>query len=128
VKVVPRLRELDTLAAQQALVLQETHAALLHRNKMQALGTMAAGVAHDFNNLLSVIRLSSELIEEEMQPDGVAKDNFDAIQQAVQRGRGLVNSMLSYARDDGQVRSFTANDLVSEAVALLTKPFLRAFP
>ncbi len=114
----------DTLAAQQARALQETQAALLHSEKMKALGTLAAGVAHDFNNLLSVVRLSSELIEERTPMDETMRGNFDAIQQAVQRGRGIVNSMLGYARDDGQVRSFTANILVSEAVALLSKPFL----
>ena len=114
----------DALAAQQARALQETQAALLHREKIQALGTMAAGVAHDFNNLLSVIRLASELIEEQMQPDGVAKENLDAIHQAVLRGRGIVNSMLGYARDDGVARPLAPGGLISDAVALLSKPFL----
>jgi signal transduction histidine kinase len=116
--------DLDRIAAARAVELAQAQGALLHSEKMKALGTMATGVAHDFNNLLSVIRLSSDLIEERTQADDVAKENFDTIQQAVQRGRGIVNSMLGYARDDGQVRRFTANDLVSEAVALLSKPFL----
>jgi two-component system cell cycle sensor histidine kinase/response regulator CckA len=85
---------------------------------------MAAGVAHDFNNLLSVIRLASELIEEQTPSAGAARENFDAIEQAVQRGRGIVNSMLGYARDDGQVSAFAPGALISDAVALLSKPFL----
>jgi len=91
---------------------------------MKALGTMATGVAHDFNNLLSVIRLSTELIEERTQADTTTQGNFAAIEQAVQRGRGIVNSMLGYARDDGQVRKFAPGDLISDAVTLLSKPFL----
>jgi signal transduction histidine kinase len=118
--------DLDTLAGRQAGVLQEAQAALLHREKMQALGTMAAGVAHDFNNLLSVIRLSSELIEEQTAADRTTKENFQAIQQAVQRGRTIVNSMLGYARDDGQARPFASGVLISNVVALLHRPFLSA--
>jgi signal transduction histidine kinase len=117
---------LDTekLAEQRAAELRATQAALLHREKMEALGTMAAGVAHDFNNLLSVIRLSNELIEEQVRPSGVVQENFQAIQQAVQRGRGIVNSMLGYARDDGQPQWLAPGALISDAVAMLSKPFL----
>jgi signal transduction histidine kinase/WD40 repeat protein len=116
--------ELDHAAEQRAAALQVAQTALGHSEKMKALGTLAAGVAHDFNNLLSVIRLSSELIEEQTQPGGATQENFAAIQQAVQRGRGIVNSMLGYARDDGQVRAFAPGALISDAVALLSKPFL----
>jgi signal transduction histidine kinase len=116
--------ETEALATRRQSELQMTQAALLHSEKMKALGTFSAGIAHDFNNLLSVIRLSNELIEEEVRPQGVTKDNFEAIHQAIQRGRGIVNSMLGYARDDGQPRQFTAAELISEAVALLGKSFL----
>ena len=69
---------------------------------MKALGTMATGVAHDFNNLLSVIRLSSDLIEERRTPDATTQENSDTIQQAVQRGTGLGLSMLhTMAEEDG---------------------------
>jgi signal transduction histidine kinase/WD40 repeat protein len=114
----------ESLAERRADELRDTHAALAHSEKMKALGTMAAGVAHDFNNLLSVIRLASDLIEERTPADETAKGNFEAINQAVQRGRGIVNSMLGYARDDGQPRQFEAAELISEAVALLGKSFL----
>jgi signal transduction histidine kinase/WD40 repeat protein len=117
-------RETEALAEQRAGELRNTHAALAHNEKMRALGTMAAGVAHDFNNLLSVIRLSSELIEECTEADGTTRENFDAIRQSIQRGRGIVHSMLGYARDDGEARPFAPAALVSDAVALLSKSFL----
>jgi signal transduction histidine kinase len=116
--------ETEKLAEQRAADLRHAQAALMHREKMEALGTMAAGVAHDFNNLLSVIRLSNELIEEQVRPAGVVRENFNAIQQAVQRGRGIVNSMLGYARDDGQPQWLAPGALISDAVAMLSKPFL----
>lgn len=116
--------ELDVIAAQQVRELQTTQTALLHREKMQALGTMAAGIAHDFNNLLSVIRLSNELIEEQVQPEGMMRENFQSIQQAVQRGRGIVNSMLGYAREDGIPHRVAPGTFISDAVAMLGKTFL----
>jgi signal transduction histidine kinase len=116
--------ETEALAAQREVQLRDAQAALLQGEKMKALGTLAAGVAHDFNNLLSVVRLSSELIEEQTHPNGLTQENFQAISQAVQRGQGIVNSMLGYVRVESEPVQFNVEDLISEAVSLLAKPFL----
>ncbi len=38
--------------------------ALLHAEKMKAMGIMTTGVAHEFNNILAVISSNAQLLEE----------------------------------------------------------------
>jgi signal transduction histidine kinase len=98
---------------------------LMHSQKMQALGTLATGIAHDFNNLLSVVRMSNKLIGRQAPGDAEIQEHVTDIEQAVLQGKGLIRSVLGYARtktDDGEATD--VNALVIEAVSLLSREFL----
>jgi signal transduction histidine kinase len=79
---------------------------LMHSQKMNALGTLAAGIAHDFNNLLSVIRMSNKLIGRATKNNADVAEEVTNIEEAVQQGKHVVSSMLGYSREqepgDGQ--------------------------
>ncbi len=106
---------------------QLTHAqeAMFQSQKMEALGTLSAGVAHDFNNLLSIIRMSKQLVSRATRPEGVTKENLEAIEKAVQQGKSLVNSMLGYSRRPAEVvEDFSLAQVIDETVQLLSRQFL----
>lgn len=115
----------EELVAERQEQLAHAQHALFQSQKLEALGTLAAGVAHDFNNLLSVIRMSNQLVERAVQPEGVMKENVQAIEHAVQQGKSIVNSMLGYSRRPTEViENFSVDRTVNETVALLSRQFL----
>ncbi len=76
----------------------EVELALRHAQKMEAIGTLAAGVAHDFNNILQAVIGGLELTREAME-DGAHGQKFaDIALQAARRGAYLTHHLLSYAR------------------------------
>lgn len=98
---------------------------LMHSQKMQALGTLAAGMAHDFNNLLSVIRMSNKLIGRETKEHVDIQENVASIEQAVMQGKSVVGSMLGYARNESEAIGPTdVGAVVEDTVSLLSKEFL----
>lgn len=105
--------------------LNETQLALAQSQKLEALGTLAAGVAHDFNNLLSVIRMSNHFVAKVAPPDPTVRENLEAIEQAVVRGRDLVRSMLGYVRrTDDEAGVFTVARVVGDTMGMLSRQFL----
>ncbi len=115
----------EEIARQRRRELESTQAQLLHSEKMKALGTLAAGIAHDFNNLLSVIRMSGQLVKRQLQPTGLARENLDAIEQAVVQGKSIVESVLGYSRSPGDPsQPYAVNLVVSETLALLNQHYL----
>ncbi len=117
--------DVDRLAEQQREQLGRAQAEILHAQKMRALGTLAAGIAHDFNNLLSVVRLSNRLIAREATAQPQILENVEEIEQAVQRGKTVVRSMLGYTRESPESSEpFSVPELVEDTVALLTRQFL----
>ncbi|HSR32190.1 MAG TPA: PAS domain S-box protein, partial [Anaerolineae bacterium] len=68
--------------------------------KMEALGRLAGGVAHDFNNLLTVIRLSTHMLQRELDPDDPLWMHTDQIQEASDRAARLTKQLLSFSRRD----------------------------
>lgn len=117
--------EVDQLAEQQHQQLRQAQAEVLHAQKMKALGTLAAGIAHDFNNLLSVVRMSNKLITREVKDNPAVQEHAAEIEQAVQRGKSVVRSMLGYSRETPDaVGDFSVPELVEDTVALLSKQFL----
>ncbi|MEI9849773.1 MAG: PAS domain S-box protein [Sphingomonas sp.] len=90
---------------------------LREAEKMEAIGSFAAGVAHDFNNVLAVIRVHAELMARHRAPP---EDNAPPILHATDRARDLVGQILDFATQRHMVREpMDLRSAVSEAVSLL---------
>jgi two-component system, cell cycle sensor histidine kinase and response regulator CckA len=70
---------------------------LRHRQSLEAVGRVAAGVAHDFNNLLSIVHGNAELIES-ITELSQAKECAEEIQDAASRAVTLARQLLSLSR------------------------------
>ena len=68
--------------------------ALLHSQKMKAVGQLTGGLAHDFNNLLAVIIGSLELVNPQ-SPDAA---RISRALKAAERGAMLTQRLLAFSR------------------------------
>ena len=66
--------------------------------KMEAIGSLAAGVAHDFYNLLSVILGHTELALQDLREGDPLKDNLLEVKKAGERAAGLTRQLLAFGR------------------------------
>ena len=78
--------------------LQDAREALFQSQKMDAVGQLTGGVAHDFNNLLMAVLGSLELLRKRLPADPKMMRLADNAIQAAQRGAGLTQRMLAFAR------------------------------
>ncbi len=79
--------------------LARTHEALVHAQKLQAVGRVAAGVGHDFNNTLQVVISLASLLEEEDDLQTI-RAGLVELQQAAERGAELPRRLLSLGHKD----------------------------
>jgi two-component system cell cycle sensor histidine kinase/response regulator CckA len=70
---------------------------LVHSQKMEAVGQLAAGIAHDFNNMLTVIQGNVSLVIAESQ-DSPEAPLLESILAASKRAAGLVHQLLAFSR------------------------------
>jgi PAS domain S-box-containing protein len=81
------------------LALERTREALLHSQKIEAIGKLTGGVAHDFNNLLTVVLGSLDLLRRYVPADDARVTRLlDNAMQGAQRGAVLTQRMLAFAR------------------------------
>ncbi len=94
-RVSERTAELLSSIAQREKLQEQ----LLRSQKMESIGTLAAGVAHDFNNLLNVISSYAGVLQkfDGAVPSGVAK-NAAVIAETVERGAFLVQQLMAMGR------------------------------
>lgn len=93
-------------------------AQLAHVGRMEAIGTMAAGIAHDFNTILGVINGYAELLLDGFTPASENDRNHKYTQQildASARARDLILHMLAFARQR------PSEPVLLDAVALVRK-------
>ena len=98
---------------------------LQHVQKMEAIGTIAAGVAHNFRNTLTEILVNSQLIQMNYKDESGLHDVAGRINSSVRRGASLVDGLLQFSRK--QIKEeFELIDLVNvidELYRLIRKSF-----
>ncbi|MEJ5358052.1 MAG: response regulator [Desulfobacterales bacterium] len=96
-----------------------------HIQKMEALGTIAAGVAHNFRNTLTEILVNSQLIQLNHKDRPELQEIAARIHSSVKRGARLVDGLLHFSRKEIR-REFQPLDIVPvirEALAVVEGSF-----
>ena len=76
---------------------ERAQAALVHMQKMEAIGRLTGGIAHDFNNLLHVVSMNLELLVRQ-SPEAKVAAIAERARRAVSRGSRLTGQLLTFAR------------------------------
>ena len=64
--------------------------------RMQMVGQLASGVAHNFNNIIAAMQGYSEMAGAEIGANAKTAPHLAEIQRAAERGRDLIDSILSF--------------------------------
>ena len=88
--------------------------------RMHMIGSLASGIAHNFNNIISAILGYSEMAEPQLTRGTKLAQHIDEIRRAAERGRDLIESILTFGRQrDARVRPVQVRTLFEEAASLL---------
>jgi signal transduction histidine kinase len=89
-------------------------------HRMQVIGSLASGIAHNFNNIISAILGYSEMVEPQLTPGSRAAKHVDEIRRAAERGRDLIDNILTFGRRrDAREQLTKVRTLFEEAASLL---------
>jgi len=96
--------------------------ALVHSQRLDAVGRLAGGVAHDFNNLLSVINGYCEMLAAHVSANPQAMREVAEIHHAGRKAAALVQQLLAFSRRQPfDARVINLSDLVGENAAILRR-------
>ena len=102
--------------------LKNTQAALVHAQKMEAVGQLTGGLAHDFNNLLTVVIGNLVTLQERYPNDPDVGEYVLPALKASRRGASLIKRLLTFSRKQPlSLRSVNMADLVNETLLLLKR-------
>ena len=88
---------------------------LIHAQKMQSIGTLAAGIAHNFNNLLMGIQGNTSIALLDMKDDHPIYKNLNNIEKLIKNGSNLTNQLLGYARESKfEIKPINLNLILKE--------------
>jgi signal transduction histidine kinase/ActR/RegA family two-component response regulator len=99
---------------------------LLHAQRMETSGTLAAGLAHDMNNILGSITSYAELLRGDVEQPNVQADLDTIIAQAA-RGADLTRALLTFSRR-GHYRKHVLelDHVLGDVVPLLSRTLPKA--
>jgi signal transduction histidine kinase len=98
---------------------------LQHGQKMEAIGTIAAGVAHNFRNTLTEILVNSQLIQMNYEDQSGLHEVANRINTSVRRGSSLVDGLLQFSRKQikEEFKIINLAEIISQTFQIIRKSF-----
>ncbi len=95
---------------------------LIHAQKMDCVGRLAAGVAHDFNNLLTIISTCAELSSSQLPGEHAVLPHLQSISVTANRAAQLTRQLLLFSRPQPTHPTPTSlNEVVQETASMLRR-------
>ena len=99
---------------------KKMEAQLQHAQRMEAIGTLAAGVAHEINNPISGIMGYAEILKERYHKQGRDEDIPSKIIKESDRIAKIVTNLLSFAKDwQEESGSARIEDILSNTLGMI---------
>ena len=96
--------------------------ALVHAQRLDAVGRLAGGVAHDFNNLLSVINGYCEMLAAHVASNPQSMREVAEIHHAGRKAAALTQQLLAFSRRQPlNARVINLNDLVNANAGIVRR-------
>jgi signal transduction histidine kinase len=110
---------LEKTVARLRAEVSEKNKIIERKNRLAALGEMAAGIAHEIRNPLGGIQLYASLLKRDVADRPAALDVVNKISGGVRRLEGLVSQVLQFSREIRcQLHEANLADVVDEVVDL----------
>jgi len=121
-------RRLEQLVKERTKQLQETHAKLIHQDKIASLGKLSASVVHEINNpiagILNLILLMKRIIGKgSVDPPEIDqfRQYLDLMETETKRTSRIVSNLLTFARQSKmEFRPVDINRLIEQTLILNT--------
>lgn len=130
-------RELENKVSKRTGELEQANRALLQdmeerkkledqlrqAQKMESMGTLAAGIAHDLNNILNIIQGYATILRPGANTDQIG-ESVEAITETTKRGAALVQQLLTLARKtETKLEPTDPNTVIQQLSHLLKEAF-----
>ena len=114
-------QHLEQLVSERTRKLEDAQTALMHAQKLEAIGKLTGGVAHDFNNVLHIINGNIDLIKMFTPANDKVHARCESAQTAIRRGAKLSSQLLAFARKQPLQPDVVSLPDVLAAIDLLLK-------
>lgn len=119
-------RRLEQMVEERTRQLQETHAKLLHQDKMASLGKLSASVVHEINNpiagILNLLMLIRRIIDEDQLQEKdlpLFQQYLNLMETETRRISRIVSNLLAFSRPKkAEIRPLNLNQLIEKTLIL----------
>ena len=113
-------RDLEQKVKERTSELKNAQAQLIHAEKMESVGRLAAGIAHEVKNPLAIIQMGVYYLSQEFPADETAAEVVHDIDDAVQRADAVIMGLLDFSHDSElELEAGNLNEVVERSLHLV---------